>query len=134
VGSAAQLDYRALGDTINTAARLESANRHVDTRVLLSGTTVAACDDLAARPVGILLLKGKSEGIEAFEPLEGGADDTASIDQYQVAYACMASKAPDALETFEALAADSPDDRLVAFHLHRLRSGESGATIAFEEK
>ncbi|MDP6951252.1 MAG: adenylate/guanylate cyclase domain-containing protein [Alphaproteobacteria bacterium] len=131
VGSAAQLDYRALGDTINTTARLESANRYIGTRVLVSGATMAACDDLGAQPVGTLMLKGKSEGIEAFEPLASGAD---SIDQYQTAYASMVSKAPDALETFEALAAESPDDRLAAFHLHRLRSGESGALVAFADK
>jgi class 3 adenylate cyclase len=134
VGSAAQLDYRALGDTINTAARLESANRHLGTRVLLSGTTLAGCPDLTARPVGTLLLKGKTEGIETFEPVAAEADAAGSIDQYRAAYARMASNAPDALESFEALSAASPDDRLVAFHLNRLRSGESGDTIAFSDK
>ncbi|MGI9551943.1 MAG: adenylate/guanylate cyclase domain-containing protein, partial [Aurantibacter sp.] len=40
MGSKNQLDYRALGDAINTAARLESANKQLGTRVCVSETTV----------------------------------------------------------------------------------------------
>lgn len=134
VGSAARLDYRALGDTINTAARLESANRHVGTRVLVSGATVAGCAEVAVRPVGALLLKGKTKSVEAFEPLAASASDPAAAERYRAAHARLASGAPDVLDSFEALATANPDDPLVAFHVRRLRVGETGTTIVLAGK
>jgi len=129
VGSTSRLDYRALGDTINTAARLESANRHLGTRLLVSEATKAGCADVPMRPVGTLMLKGKTKGVQAFEPvLNGAAGD------YDAAYDLMASESTDALAAFEALADGAPDDPLTAFHVHRLRAGETGATITFTGK
>ncbi|MEM7417001.1 MAG: adenylate/guanylate cyclase domain-containing protein [Gemmatimonadota bacterium] len=66
VGSDAYLDYRALGDAINTAARLESANRELGTRVCIGEETAAQCPELELRPVGELKLRGKSEPVRAY--------------------------------------------------------------------
>ncbi len=129
-------DYRALGDPINTAARLESVNKHLGTRVCVSQAILDGCPGAAARPVGRLLLKGKSEPLQAFEPV--AAMDTpacASPADYGAAFEVL-KQGPlaTALARFEALAARFPSDPLVALHLARLRHGECGDLIVLSEK
>ena len=133
-GGKTMFDYRALGDPINTAARLESVNRYLGTHICVSGATVAKCPNFIGRPVGTLLLKGKSQGIEAFEPLQKEQAQSQATAAYMEAFNLMQRKEPGALEAFVALAGDSPDDPLVAFHLERLQRGEIGATVILSGK
>lgn len=130
-GGATILDYRALGDPINTAARLESANKYLGTRVCVSEAVHDACPTMPMRPVGRLLLKGKTQSLAVFEPL--GAAEAADT-SYLRAYALMRSEAGDALAAFEQLVAERPADRLAAMHLARLRSGERGELIVLQDK
>lgn len=125
VGGGALHDYRALGDPVNTTARLESANRHLGTRICVSGETVARCPDFHGRPIGSLLLRGKAEAIDTFEPVAPDHDPMA----YRAAFDLMAARDPAALAAFQALAEADPGDRLVAMHLARLRQGERGVTL-----
>jgi adenylate cyclase len=62
-------DYTAYGGTINVAARLEGANKQPATRICVSATLAAKAEDFRGRPVGDLMLRGKSEALRAFEPL-----------------------------------------------------------------
>src|SRR5437868_4890558 len=68
-GGSRFFDYTAYGDTINTAARLEAANKFLGTRICVSATVAKAADDFKGRPVGDLVLRGRSEPLRAFEPL-----------------------------------------------------------------
>lgn len=127
-GGSTIFDYRALGDPVNTAARLETVNKHLGTRMCVSSAIVDHCPDFVGRPVGTLVLKGKSQGIEAYEPLS--ARDPA----YEKAFSLMAEGNPDTRDAFAALAGERPDDGLVRFHLARLERGESGITVVMSEK
>lgn len=130
-GGSTILDYRALGDPINTAARLEGANRYLGTLVCVSQAVLEQCPSFAARPIGRLVLKGKRQPIMVFEPL----DMTTTPDaDYRQAFERMRSQMPDALAAFERLAHERPADRLVAMHLARLRLGESGDLLVMEGK
>lgn len=60
MGSQDRFDYSCIGDAVNVAARIESACRHVNFDVLVSGATAAALSDLALLEAGDLPLKGKS--------------------------------------------------------------------------
>ncbi len=66
IGSRKRMDYTAIGDTVNTAARLE--NRAEPGRILLSEAAYAEVDDRVAvsRP-GFYQLKGKEQEIVAYE-------------------------------------------------------------------
>lgn len=117
-------DYRALGDPVNTASRLESANKELGTRVCVSDATLQGCPDVAARPVGRLLLKGKQVPLMVHQPLHDGLDDAgtdADPAAYGAAYALLqAGDAAAARAAFEALRQHHPDDPLVALHHRRL--------------
>jgi adenylate cyclase len=128
-------DYRALGDPINTAARLESVNKHLGTLVCISEATLAGQPGFPVRPVGRLVLKGKTQALMVYQPIIAAEGETASRDEaYEVAYAMLRDEKPDALGAFEELAAERPDDPLVALHLKRLRAGERGDRIVMESK
>ena len=127
-------DYTALGDAINTAARLESVNKHLGTRICVSESTVAGCPNFTGRPVGALVLKGKTHAINVFEalsPIEAGSPGIAA---YNEAFAMMEQSDPGALDLFTRLQTTQPEDPLVKFHLERLRRGDTGVTITMDEK
>lgn len=126
-------DYRALGDPVNTAARLEGVNKHLGTLVCVSEATLSGCPGWPARPVGRILLKGKTHALRVFEPQDPvsvSGPDTA----YENAFDLMRAELPAARPAFERLAAERPNDPLVALHLERLRSGKTGDMIAMTEK
>ena len=134
VGGASIFDYRALGDAVNTAARLESVNRHLGTNICVSASTAGASGGFIGRPVGDLVLVGKSEGIGAFEPLTGEAMTRAHVRHYMAAYDLLKAEDPGARDAFAAAHQAHPEDPLIAFHLARLDAGESGNTVVFAAK
>lgn len=134
-GGTTIFDYRALGDPINTAARLESVNKHLGTLVCISEATLSGHPDLPVRPVGRLVLKGKTQALMVYQPIIAADGETAERDEvYETAYALMKDEKPEALPAFESLSAERPDDPLVSLHLKRLRSGQNGDRIVMESK
>ena len=127
-------EYTAHGDMVNTAARLESVNKHLGTRICISGETAGRCPGIAFRPVAELVLKGKTESIQVFEPLAEGWTDSPAAAAYLEAYEKMLRNDPGAGEAFQEVIRISPDDALAKFHLGRLEGGEAGARIVMGEK
>lgn len=133
-GGSTHFDYRPLGDPINTAARLETANRHLGTRVCVSAATVAKCPTFRGRPAGSLVLKGKKQGVDVYEPLTEAEAQSPRVELYRQAFEQMRREEDAALASFEELLREYPDDGLAAFHLARLRKGERGTLVVFSEK
>jgi len=127
-------NYSAHGDMVNTAARLESVNKHLGTRICISGVTAAACSEIAFRPVGTLVLKGKKEGIEVFEPLADGLKAAPATAAYACAFELLRRNDPAAIDAFRKLLDNNPHDPLARFHLGRLERGDTGTVIVMEEK
>jgi len=127
-GGKAIFDYRALGDAVNTASRLEGANKYLGTQLCLSAATLAACPQAKVRPLGRLMLQGRSEALMAYTPVE--AED----DGYAAAYALLAAGDEGALAAFTELAALRPEDALVRLHLARLRAGARDDLVVLEGK
>lgn len=81
-------DYRALGDPVNTAARLESVNKHLGTWICVSEVVYQGYSNMVARPIGRLVLKGKKQPLMVYEPVTSG--DTimrAPLNEYCDVYA-----------------------------------------------
>jgi adenylate cyclase len=70
-------EYACLGDTTNLAARLESANKATGTYTLLSARTVEQlAGRFLVRPIGRLVVAGKTEFVMVYEPLALAAEAT----------------------------------------------------------
>lgn len=125
-------DYTAYGDTINIAARLEAANKYLGTRICVSASVVRQVDGFLGRPIGDLMLRGRTEPIPAFEPVAAEFHDRAASASYERAFALMRDGDPEAVAAFAAHVGSHPGDQLATFHLKRLLNGGSGARIAFD--
>ena len=83
IGSPRRLDYTAIGDTGNAAARIEAANKEVGSEILVSQATYDALSDEARdRLAGRwesreLMVKGKQEPLVVY-PI--APDDTGHVD------------------------------------------------------
>jgi adenylate cyclase len=63
-------DYTVLGDEVNLGARLESANKALGSRIMLSDRTAElAGSDILLRPLAKLVVVGKTQGIMTHEAL-----------------------------------------------------------------
>jgi adenylate cyclase len=67
VGAIDHFEYRAVGDCVNTASRLEGLNKYLKTRILVSEDVIAGIDDFLARPLGKFILAGKVNAIPVYE-------------------------------------------------------------------
>jgi len=68
-GGEGRIQYTALGDAMNTAARLEAANKTLETKVLLSREAMERTGLDWFRPMGRITLRGRSTPVEVFEPV-----------------------------------------------------------------
>lgn len=69
-GSAMKYDYTCIGDSVNVAARLESANKFFGTLMLVNDATrTAAGDRFAFRAIGGVQVKGRRQPVQVYELL-----------------------------------------------------------------
>jgi adenylate cyclase len=134
-GSSKRFAYSASGDAVNTASRLEGVNKQFGTRICVSEATRALCHGIAFRPLGSVVVKGKTVGIAVWEPLH--ADDGGRAEfftRYGAAFAKLEGLAPEAIDLFAALNEEDPSDPCVALYLDRLRRGEHGVELVLSDK
>lgn len=68
IGSETKLDYTCIGDTVNTASRLEGQTKG-RARILVSDATKALCNDsIKFTDHGAVSVKGRDESVKIFEP------------------------------------------------------------------
>lgn len=131
-GGARFFEYTAYGDMINIASRLEAANKQLGTTICISAAVAQAAQGIRSRPVGDLVLRGRSEPIRAFEPLSSERWSLPATQEYLQAFARLESGDTAALPAFAALVGKCADDRLATFHLKRLLNGARGTRIQLE--
>lgn len=81
VGAADHYEYRAIGDIVNTASRIEALNKLLGTRILVSSELIDGLPDVISREVGTFLLAGKQQPITLHELL-GSSTQPASAGDY----------------------------------------------------
>jgi len=131
-GGSQYFDYTAHGDTINTASRLEAANKHLGTRICVSETVAKAARNFRGRPVGDIVLRGRSEPLRTYEPLREEAFAAPETAQYAEAFAKLESGDAGAMPAFAALVGRHADDPLAGFHLKRLLNGAKGVRMQLD--
>jgi len=128
-GGSRFFDYTAYGDTINTAARLEAANKQLGTRMCVSAAVARRAERFRGRPIGDLLLRGRTEALRTFEPLVPEEDETSRSSMYLDAFSKLEANESGAMSAFAALVGMGEDDCMASFHLKRLVNGERGNAI-----
>jgi adenylate cyclase len=68
-GGEGRIQYTALGDGMNTASRLESANKSLHSTILVSKEAKEQCRLDIFRPLGRVVLSGRATPVELWEPV-----------------------------------------------------------------
>jgi len=67
IGAIDHYEYRAVGDIVNSANRIQELNKRIGTRVLVSEQVLAGIDGFMTREVGKFLLRGKTRSLVLHE-------------------------------------------------------------------
>jgi adenylate cyclase len=123
MGSQLKKEFTAIGDTVNTAARLESATKQYGVDLLISDALRARLGpDFLCRTADLVKVKGKTEPVAVFTLL-GKTDTTplpAGLNEYEAAIQLYRSgDFPTALSTFQQTATIGLDDPLTHLYLQR---------------
>lgn len=79
LGSSRRIEYTAIGDTVNLAARLEGATKDVGADILISEYTYAAIRGIfKTTQVGAIQVKGRSDPVVVYS-VEGSVDGPARV-------------------------------------------------------
>ncbi len=127
-GGATRIQYTALGDSMNTSARLEAANKQLDSSVMASREFVERSGLDWWRAMGRVVLRGRKRPVDIFEPAPGFPEEERRI---LADAAVLALDDPDAARRLiEPLVAGNPDDLALQNLLVRLKSmGRGGAYV-----
>lgn len=132
-GSQSRMDFTALGDTVNTAARTEGVNKYFGTRLCCTQPIVETCPNLRFRQIGDIVLKGKHTPTKLFVPIAEW-DDATMVEDYATAYSLLEAENVEAFQSFETLSKQFPDDPLVRFHCKRIAAGARSTVVVMDDK
>ncbi len=128
-GGEGRIQYTALGDSMNTAARLEAANKPLETSVLVSREAAERSNLDWWRPMGRVRLRGRATPVDLFEPAPGfPVEDRDLLSAALAAFDTdEADKRTAALAALKAVAQKYPGDAGLSNLVYRYSNiGEGG--------
>jgi adenylate cyclase len=127
-GGASRIQYTALGDSMNTAARLEAANKSLETRVLASREFVERSGLDWWRPMGRVVLRGRRRPVDVYEAAPEFPD--ADRRELEKALELLEGDAAAGVALLAEIVNRNPDDRPLKNLLDRCRElNEEGAYV-----
>lgn len=130
-GGEGRIQYTALGDAMNTASRLESANKQLHSTILVSAEAKRATSLDIFRPLGRVVLNGRATPVEIWEPVPHmAAEERARLNRL---WKDFEAGDAEALEALAAMAAEREDAALADF-VYRLRQAGPGGHFVLGSK
>ena len=127
VGAAEHYEYRAIGDTVNTATRIEGLNKLLGTQLLVSAGVIDGLSGLITREMGWFVLKGKTQPIHIYELI---SEETSKLSPHCSSVLSEFSTAltlfqqqqwNDALEAWLNIERKYPGDKATQFYIYYLK-------------
>ena len=117
-GGEGRIQYTALGDSMNVAARLEGANKSLKTAALVSGEAAEQMGLENFRPMGRVRVRGRQKPIEVYEPFGAGAAVADKV--FAGLYAAYEKGDTAALASLRERSAVAPEDKALAYLVQRM--------------
>jgi adenylate cyclase len=131
-GGRGRFHYTALGDTVNTASRIEGANKSLGTRILVSDDTAAQAPGARLRPIGDVLLKGRERPLMLYEALTPDQDGD-WVEAFRSLYGDLTA-GRGSLDALESYLSRFPNDPIARIYRERLATDERGTAMTLLEK
>ncbi len=125
IGAMEHFEYRAVGDIVNTAVRIEGLNKLLGTQILVSANVLEGVSGFFTRELGAFVLKGKANPVVLFEliasvghvlpywpPLAAAFDHALNLFQ--------SHRWSEALSAFQSINQHHPGDGPTLFYIHYL--------------
>ena len=122
IGAIDHYEYRAVGDIVNTASRIEGLNKQLNTSVLASEETIDGLEGLVTRELGSFHLKGKQIPVNMYEVMCTTETVTPDLTSLQTLFADALGAFRQqswqvAIDKFQAVLDAFPDDGPSQYYL-----------------
>lgn len=131
LGSEYRMAYTVVGDTVNTAQRLERETRRYQVPIIVSATTAEQCPGMLFRELDTVHVKGRRERVQMLQPL--GPERTASpqllatVAMHKRAMRCLVEQDwATAAGLFRDLSQSCVGDKVYSIYLKRLKEYGDG--------
>jgi adenylate cyclase len=131
-GGEGRIQYTALGDAMNTAARLESANKALKTTMLVSDEAKRETTLEIFRPMGRIVLSGRATPVEVWEPVP--EMDESLLGLLNDLWRAFDGGDPAALVQLEDIAAAHKEDAALQNFVYRIREAGPGGHFVLGSK